>query len=463
MTGTDGLAQPARGRAVAVIIIAVALTALDGTIVALALPSIARDLAITPSGSIWVISAYQLAALVSLLPCAAIGDRIGYRRVYLFGVAVYLVASLVCMNAASLPVLAAARAMQGVGAAGVMAVNGALLRLTYPHALFARGVAINSAVVAGSAAAGPAVAAGVLSLTNWPWLFAANIPLGLLVLAVGWRALPPNIGKPVGGKGFPVTDALLNAFTFALVFLGAQLLSQSLQSRGDSVLLAAGLLASGIGIGAFHLRRQWTREAPLFPLDLLRVPVFALSMCTSVASFSAQTLAYVALPFLLLEDWGRSAADAGLLMSAWPLAIMMVAPLVARMIGRRHSGLLGGFGLGTLSAGLILLALLPPHVGFGEIAWRMALCGIGFGFFQSPNNHTILTTAPRHRSGAAGGMLGTARLTGQMVGAVLAALLFGLAPPSQGGALMGLWAAALLSAMGSVLSSMRVRHATRTD
>jgi len=191
--------------------------------------------------------------------------------------------------------------------------------------------------------------------------------------------------------------------------------------------------------------------------------VFALSMCTSVASFSAQTLAYVALPFLLLEDWGRSAADAGLLMSAWPLAIMMVAPLVARMIGRRHSGLLGGFGLGTLSAGLILLALLPPHVGFGEIAWRMALCGIGFGFFQSPNNHTILTTAPRHRSGAAGGMLGTARLTGQMVGAVLAALLFGLAPPSQGGALMGLWAAALLSAMGSVLSSMRVRHATRTD
>lgn len=271
--------------------------------------------------------------------------------------------------------------MQGVGAAGVMAVKRCAAAPDLPPALLA-GEWPYSAVVAGPLA-GPAVAAGVLSLASWPWLFAANIPLGLMVLAVGWRALPPNVGKPVGGKGFPVAAALLNAFTFALVFLGAQLLCQAFQSRGGSVLIPLGLLAAGVGVGASHLRRQWTREEPLFPLDLLRVPVFALSMCTSVASFAAQTLAYVALPFLLLDAWHRSAAQTGRLMSAWPLSIMVVAPVVARMIGRRHSGLLGGFGLGTLSAGLVLLALLPAHVGFGEIAWRMALCGIGFGLFQS--------------------------------------------------------------------------------
>jgi DHA2 family multidrug resistance protein-like MFS transporter len=313
-------------------------------------------------------------------------------------------------------------------------------------------------VVAASGAAGPAVAAGVLSLANWPWLFAANIPLGLLVLAMGWHALPRNADKLAGWAGFPVADALLNSVMFVLVFFGAQLLGQGLQGRGASIPIALALFGAGVLVGAFHLRRQWARKDPLVPMDLLRQPVFSLSLCTSVASFSSQTLSYVALPFLLLDAWGRTAAETGLLMSGWPLAIMAVAPVVAPMIGRRPSGLLGGIGLATLSAGLALLAVVPADASFANIAWRMALCGAGFGLFQSPNNHTILTTAPRHRSGAAGGMLGTARLTGQMVGAVLVALVFGIVPPSQGGAVMALWAAALLAAIGSVISTLRVRH-----
>jgi DHA2 family multidrug resistance protein-like MFS transporter len=112
-------------------------------------------------------------------------------------------------------------------------------------------------------------------------------------------------------------------------------------------------------------------------------------------------------------------------MAPWPLAVAIVAPISGKLSDRYSPALLGGGGLVLLAIGLLLLALLPPHPGMGPIAWRMALCGIGFGLFQSPNNRTMITAAPRPRSGAASGMLGTARLTGQSLGAALVALMLG--------------------------------------
>ncbi|RYF71676.1 MAG: MFS transporter, partial [Comamonadaceae bacterium] len=172
---------------------------------------------------------------------------------------------------------------------------------------------------------------------------------------------------------------------------------------------------------------------PLFPIDLLRIPVFALSMGTSVAAFAAQMLAYIAVPFLLLDSYGRSHIEAGLLITAWPLAIVVMAPVAGRLIGRYPDGLLGGIGLAMLAAGLALLAALPAQPANADIVWRMALCGLGFGLFQSPNNHTIVTAPPAHRSGAASGMLGTARLTGQTLGAVMLAAIFSVWSAHDGG------------------------------
>ena len=197
---------------------------------------------------------------------------------------------------------------------------------------------------------------------------------------------------------------------------------------------------------------------PLFPLDLLRIPVFALSMASSVGAFAAQTLAYVALPFLLLESFGRTPLQAGLLITAWPLAIVLVAPLAGRLIGRYPDGLLGGVGLAIFASGVALLALLPAQPSDLDMVWRMALCGAGFALFQSPNNHTIVTTAPLERSGAASGMLGTARLTGQTLGAILLAAIFGVWPPSSGqGEMWAMWLAAGFAALAAVSSTLRVR------
>jgi DHA2 family multidrug resistance protein-like MFS transporter len=455
----DGLPMPQRLYAMAVIILGIAVSVLDGTIVNLALPGIARELNASPAHSIWVVNAYQIATLVMLLPLASLGDRIGYRRVYLLGVALFTVSSLAATLANSLGTLIAARAFQGLGAAGIMSVNAAMVRLIYPSAQLGRGIAINSMVVATASVAGPSVAAAILSVASWPWLFALNVPLGLAVLALGVRALPFNTAAPATGLRFSWVDVVLNVLMFALIFVGADRLGvREADAAQGAQPMAWALLLAGVAVGFVYLRRQRALVAPLFPIDLLRIPVFALSMGTSVAAFCAQMLSYIALPFLLLDVYGRTHLQAGLLITVWPLAIVVMAPIAGRLIGRYPDGLLGGIGLGLLAIGLGLLASLPAQPDNLDIVWRMALCGAGFGLFQSPNNHTIVTTPPPHRSGAASGMLGTARLTGQTLGAVLVAAIFSVWSPHEGrGPLIALVLAACFAALAGICSSLRLR------
>ncbi|CAN7447893.1 MFS transporter [Variovorax paradoxus] len=455
----DGLDQPARQRAMLVIILGIMVAVLDGTIVNLALPGIARELQASPSHAIWVVNAYQIATLVMLLPLASLGDLVGYRRVYLLGMAVFTVSSIGATFADSLATLIAARTFQGLGAAGIMSVNAALVRLTFPSALLGRGMAINSMVVATSSVAGPSVAAAILSVASWPWLFAINVPLGAITLALGLKALPFNRVAPAAGLRFSPIDVALNVLMFSLVFLGVDRLGvREGGVPGGAQASAWAILLAGVAVGFVYLRRQRRLAVPLFPIDLLRIPVFALSMGTSVAAFCAQMLAYIALPFLLLEVYGRSHIEAGLLITAWPLAIVAMAPIAGRLIGRYPDGLLGGIGLGLLAIGLALLAALPAHPGNADIAWRMALCGLGFGLFQSPNNHTIVTSPPAHRSGAASGMLGTARLTGQTLGAVVLAGVFSIWTPHGGrGPVVALVLAACCAGLAAVFSSLRLK------
>jgi DHA2 family multidrug resistance protein-like MFS transporter len=457
----DGLPVPQRYRSMAVILLGISMAVLDGSIVNLALPGIVRDLHASAAAAVWVVTAYQVATLVVLLPCAMLGDLIGHRRVYLAGLLLFTMASLACAFSHTLAALVAARTLQGLGAGGLLSVNAALVRRTYPRHFLGRGIALNSFVVATASVAGPSIAALVLSLASWPWLFAVNLPLGVLVFSLGCGALPSvDIDPARKGERLSPLDASLNVLMFGLVFLGADAIGAHF--TGSPTWLgteaSALLVLSGIAFGVFYMRRQQRQSHPLFPLDLLRIPVFALSMCTSIAAFAAQTLAYVALPFLMLEAWGRSHATTGLLITAWPIATVLTAPIAGRLIGRVADGLLGAVGLALFACGLAALALLPASPANADIAWRMALCGAGFGLFQSPNNHSIVTTAPPSRSGAASGMLGTARLTGQTIGSVLLAVIFGaFGAHGTRGPTVALAIAALFAAVAGAFSGMRVR------
>ena len=456
----DGLPMPQRRYSMLVIILGIALSVLDSSIMNLALPDIGRQLNVSAAQAVWVVNAYQLATLVLLLPLAALGDRLGYRRVYLLGMAMFALASVGAMLARSLETLILARALQGLGAAGVMSVNAALVRLTYPASQLGRGMAINSMVVATASMAGPSVAAAILSVANWPWLFAMNLPLGLSVFWMGRRALPYNPPANSGGPKFSFIDVLLNVLMFTLLFLGAEQLGVRMGSSAySSPMLGVLFLAIGIVVGMIYVYRQRRLAAPMFPVDLLKIPVFALSMGASVGAFCAQMLGFLAMPYLLLEVLGYSHLKAGLLITAWPLATVVAAPIAGRLIGKIPDGLLGGIGMAMFALGLLALALMPGQPADWNVAWRMALCGAGFGLFQSPNNHTIVTSAPLHRSGAASGMLGTARLTGQTLGAVVLAAIFALWPQHNGFAeTVALCVASASAVLAGISSSLRLKR-----
>jgi DHA2 family multidrug resistance protein-like MFS transporter len=455
MDMTDGLPAPARRRALVTLGIAIAMAVLDGAIANIALPSIARDLQVDPATSIWVVNAYQLAVTVALLPMASLGDIYGYKRVYAVGLAVFTVASLVCALSGSLPMLVVARMAQGIGAAGIMSVNGALIRFVFPRAQLGRGIGFIALVVATSSASGPSAAAAVLSVASWHWLFAINVPLGVLASWLAARSLPAT---PVSGHRFDILSAVLNAVTFGLLVIAVDDIGE-----GSGPLLVGLEFAFAIVAGAVFIRRQLTLRAPMLPVDLFRQPIFALSVGTSICSYAAQSLAFVALPFYFEYVGGNSQVETGLLMTPWPLIVVFIGPIAGRLSDRYPPTILGGLGLVVMTVGLLLLLYAPPGAALPDIAWRMAVTGLGFGFFQSPNNKLLIGSAPRERSGAASGMLATARLLGQTLGSALVALVFGVANATGAagvarGAMAAVGLAAGFAALGAVVSALRLRR-----
>ncbi len=416
----DGLDPPRRYFAILTIWLALAMAVLDGAIANVALPTIAHDLSAEPASSIWIINAYQLAIVGALLPLAALGDKLGYKRVYLTGVTVFIAGSVACALSHTLLSLTVSRVFQGLGAAGIMSINTALLRFTYPQRMLGRGIGYNSLVVAAATALGPTIASAILAVSSWQWLFAVNAPIGVLTIIIGMRALPRT---PPSHARIDLIAVLLNVAAFAGTIFGIEGMARG-AGFGAGVVLAVGLSA-----GALLVSRELHLPAPMVPIDLLRGRLMRLSVLTSVASFAAQMLAFIALPFFLEDTLGRSAIQTGLLMTPWPAAVALAAPFAGRLADRHPAGILCGVGLFILGTGMVALALTPTGASDLNIIWRMALCGIGFGFFQSPNNRTLVSAAPRHRSGAVGGLMATARLLGQTGGATTLAILFHLGAP----------------------------------
>ncbi|GAB2857666.1 MFS transporter [Pseudoduganella ginsengisoli] len=441
----DGLPPRQRLFAFVAVAIAVTMAVLDTAIVNVALPSMSRDLGSTPAQAVWIVNAYQLAITIALLPLASVGDSLGYKKVYWCGLALFSTASCACAYAPTLPVLACARAVQGLGAAGIMSVNIALVRYIFPKAQLGVGMGYSSLVVAVSSAAGPSVAAAILSLANWQWLFLVNVPLGALALVVAARALPKT---PASRHPFDVAGAALNALTFGLLIGGLNTLSEVQGGRQAAAMLVLALL-----FGVVFVRRELRRPVPMLPVDLLRMPVFALSLVTSIGSFAAQTMAGIALPFYFEHTLGQTAVATGLLMTPWPVMTALVAPMAGRLSDRFPPARLACVGLLVMALGLASLPMLGAAPSYVDLGWRLGLCGVGFGLFQSPNNRVIVGSAPRSRSGGASGLQSMGRLLGQSLGAVAVAVIFalGLAQPTAWIA----WAAAALALMACGASSLR--------
>ena len=401
-----------------------------------------------------MVNAYQLAVTVCLMPCASLGDVYGHRRVYIWGLVFFTFGSLLCAIAPTMPVLIGARVLQGLGGAGIMSVNGALVRFIFPRAHLGKGVGYNVLVVAASSAAGPSVAAGILALGSWPWLFAVLVPLGVASWWLSLLYLPPS---PASGHKFDPISALLNAIALGTFIPGLDGIGRS---GSTTVVLVE--LAIGLVVGTIFVRRQLTLRAPMLPIDLFRRPVFALSVATATCVHGAAMITLIVLPFYFQYVEGMSPIEIGLLITPWPAVLVVVGPLAGRLADRYPAGLLGGLGLAVMTCGLLLLLFLPEHASRLNIAWRMAVCGTGFGFFQSPNNRLLIGSAPPDRAGAGSGMVSTSRLIGQTTGSALVAVVLGMthnaAHPVALGTHVAIGLAAGFAALGTALSWARLAN-----
>jgi len=411
---------PRQYLAVIAVLAAIMMGVLDGTVMNVALPTLSEEFNVSSSNIIWVVNAYQLVVTMMLLGFAAIGDAFGYKKVFLSGVSIFVIASALCAMSQSFEMMVFSRVLQGIGGACTMSINMALLRLIFPPNRLGRVMAANAVIVAVTAASGPTLGGAILSIGHWSWIFLLNIPLGLAALLLGWKLLPHNPPSKEP-KRLDGQSVVMNAVFFGLLIYTIE----GIAHDGISTLLVLQGVITVI-VGTLYIRRQLQIPMPILPVDLFRIPIFSMSIGCSIACFTAQMMALVSLPFFMQHTLDMSVAETGLMLTPWPLATTLTAPLAGRLIEKVHPGVLGGIGMMVFTLGLLLLSVVGKGVGLADLAWRMAVCGVGIGLFQTPNNVTITTSAPIRRSGGASGMLGTARVLGQTLGTAIVAIVFHL-------------------------------------
>ena len=449
-TGTQGefgLPRDLQWRASIAVSFSVSMAAFDLSIVNTALPHIASVFRVDPATSVWVVSSYQLPLVATLLPLAALGEVVGHKKVFLWGLVLFCIASLLCGLAWSLPVLAVARGLQGVGASAMLAVNIALIRFIYPSDKLGRGIGFNAVLVGASFAAGPSLASAILSVAEWPYLFYVNLPLGLIALGFGQRYLPRTKLLP---HPFDPLAALLTGLMFVLIVLAIES-----GGHGGGGSTAAAEAAGAVVCLLLLLRRQRGHPAPMLALDLYRIRIFALSSLTAILAYIVQGVALVALPFLFISGFGMNQVDAGLYVTPWPAMVSLLATTSGRLADRYSVPILNGVGLFGMAAGLAMLATLPSHSSGWQIILPMILCGGGFGLFQAPNAKAQMLAAPPSRAGGASGIFAAQRNLGQTCGAAVGAVCFRLAP--ENGPRAALVVACVLSAAAAIASLLRLK------
>src|SRR5471030_1929483 len=467
--GDEGLPGRERGLAMTAVMMMTTMAVFDGSMVNVALPQIARALNVTAGSAVWVSNSYLLSAAMTLAIFAALAGRVGFRALFETGLSVFTLASAGCALSSSLDMLIFMRVLQGIGGAATLSIGPAILRSVFPNRVLGRILGLNALLIATSTAISPVIAGSILSAMSWQWLFAINIPLGIVAVILTLRVIP---GKTASSREpFDFAGAILSA-----VALGALIMAAGAFSRpeGGTYALSELTTAMTYGLtavvaGVAFVWRQRRAPKPLLPLSMFASSRFSLAALTSLASFVSQGITFVALPFLFQSVYGYSAFYSALLFTPWPIGIILAAPHAGRLADRYPSAIISTVGLCLFAAGLVLLAQLPDHANVWDIGLRSLLCGIGFGCFQSPNNREMLSNASRENSGYASGVLAIMRTFGQCLGAAFVGIILSIYVQSASDPLksvmqeaqavrLSLWVAVAATVLAILISVSRLRN-----
>lgn len=422
-TGRKGLPRPARFWAALAVLAGVALVTAMGAMITVALPGLAGSFGASDADVVWTVTCYQMASMACVLPAASLAGTFGDRIIFLTGLLLYAAGSLLCALSPDLATLTACRALQGVGAAGCTGVSLKLIETIFPSRLLGRGIGLNAATISASIILGPAIASVILSRASWPWLFLATFPAALAAAGLAFaflpREKPENLTPPA--KAGTLKELFPNLLTFGSFFLLVAALS-----RGAAPPVSAGLAALFLLALVLFVRLERRSPSPSLPVDLLARPVFSLSMTSQLFCFMAQSAVVTACPFFFQERLGFSVVTTGLLLTAWPLGHIVSSLVSGRLTERVSPALVGFLGMSVCTVGIVSFLWLEG--GPLDAAWRLSVCGCGYGFFQAPNDQTTLLAAPHYRRSAASAFLALVRSLGQMIGAVAVSSAFHFFP-----------------------------------
>ena len=443
----EGLPLPRRHWATLIFLMGLSISVLDSSMTNMALPAIARDLNQSSSLVVWVVNAYGITVAMTLLPLAALGERIGFKKLFHYGLLVFTLASLASSLAPNMGLLLFCRVCQGLGGSAIMCLFGALVRYIYPPDKMGQGIGINAMTVGVMSVLGPAIGSFILHIANWHWIFAFNIPFGLLAM-LGVKALPD---VPPVKSLFDFVGALMSMLTLGSLIVGVDYLS-------TYPLLAVCAICFSIGVGFLLVRQSSAQTAPLVPVDLFRIPAMRFAIAASASTFMAQMATFVSLPFYFQHVMHRPPISMGILMGGWPAGAALTALFAGRLSDRFPVSLLSGAGAAAMACGIVFIILLPSSTADAWIIMAMIVAGVGFGFFQTPNNRVLIRSAPKTRAGALGGLQATTRVFGQSFGAATVASAFALT--EQWGSTIGLLVGASFASIAVLVNVIRHRQAT---
>ena len=404
---------------VALVSLGLFMTTLDASIVNIGLPSIARAFRTPLDGAVeWVVIGYLVVIAGLLLTFGRLSDLVGRRPIWTLGLVVFTIGSVACGAAPSLGLLIAARALQGVGGALIFSTSAALLSGAVPPTQRGRALGWGAVAIALGASAGPTIGGILTEHATWRWIFYVNVPFGIAAILATWRLLPRSPGG--GAGGLDLRGAFALAIALAALNLGLSF-GQDWGWTSARVLATLGIGIVALGAAAFVERRS---PHPIVDLRLFRHRVFASAVVSLLCSMLSLFAVGFLLPFYLEELRGFSTEHAGLLLTPFPLAIMLVAPTAGSLADRFGSRWLAPLALLITAAALLFLAQLDADSTTWAMVWRLALAGVGLGLFQAPNTNALMGAAPASQQGMASGVFATTRVTGQALSVAIAGAVF---------------------------------------
>jgi EmrB/QacA subfamily drug resistance transporter len=407
------------------------MTTLDASIVNIGLPTIARAFSTPLSGTIeWVIIGYLVVAAALLLTVGRVSDMVGRTPIWMTGLGLFTVASVLCGAAPSLSLLIMARLLQGAGAALLLATGTAMLTDAVPPDQRGRALGLGALAIGLGTSVGPSLGGLITEHLSWRWIFYVNVPIGLLAFVAARRFLPRASGRKQGRfdpVGAPLLGVGVAALTLGLSFGG---------EWGWASPRLLGTLAVGVVALAGALLAEGRVADPIIDLTLFRNRAFSSAIASMTLSMLALFSVGFLLPFYFEELRGFSTAHSGLLLTPLALALGVVAPIAGAASDRLGSRLIAPLGLAINTVALLLLARLDATSSTWDIAWRLALAGIGQGLFQAPNTRALMDAAPATEQGEASGLLATARIGGQALSVAVAGAVFLGLGGSAGAALL---------------------------